>query len=299
MRIATLCSSCSKGRLISDPESGEIICGYCGLVLSDKALEIRPEWRDFGAATIDRIRVGAPTSLAKHDMGLATVIGRANRDASGANIDTAMRHTIDRLRAWDRRIMVRPSAERSFLRAFYELYKLKGKLGLSDAVVEKAAYIYRKAQEKGLVRGRSISSVLGACAYLSCRELGLPVTLKDIASAGDLDERILSRNYRIIVKELDIKVPIADAIRCIVKIANKVELDERTKREAIQIMKDLTKTEKHEGKDPMGIAATIVYLSCLQSNVKLTQRTVAEVAGVTDMTIRNRLKDLTDTLHLV
>lgn len=89
------------------------------------------------------------------------------------------------------------------------------------------------------------------------------------------------------------------AIRCIVKIANKVELDERTKREAIQIMKDLTKTEKHEGKDPMGIAATIVYLSCLQSNVKLTQRTVAEVAGVTDMTIRNRLKDLTDTLHLV
>lgn len=299
MRIATLCSSCSKGRLISDPESGEIICGYCGLVLSDKALEIRPEWRDFGAETIDRIRVGAPTSLAKHDMGLATVIGRANRDASGANIDTAMRHTIDRLRTWDRRIMVRPSAEKSFLQAFYELYKLKDKLGLSDAVVEKTAYIYRKAQEKGLVRGRLISSVLGACTYLSCRELGLPMTLKDIASAGDLDERILSRNYRIIVKELDIKVPLADAIRCIVKIANKVELDERTKRDAIQIMKDLTKTEMHEGKDPMGIAATIVYLSCLQSNVKITQRTVAEVAGVTDMTIRNRLKDLTDMLHLV
>lgn len=297
-RISTACSSCRKGRLISDPESGETICSNCGLVLYDKAVEMRPEWRDFGAEAIDKIRVGKATSLARHDMGLSTVIGRTNKDASGTIIDTAMRYKIDRLRIWDRRIMAHPSSERNLMKAFQELERLKDKLSLSDALIEKTAYIYRKAQVKRLITGRSISSVLGACIYLSCRELAVPVTLKDIASAGDLDERSLSRNYRIIVKELEIKVPNADPVRCIVRIANKVELDERTKRHAIQIMKDLAKTGMHEGKDPMGIAATIVFLSCLQNNVSITQRIVAQAAGVTEATIRNRLRDLTHILQL-
>jgi transcription initiation factor TFIIB len=299
MRISTICSSCRKGRLISDPESGEIICSSCGQVFSDKVVETRPEWRDFGAETIDRIRVGAATSLARHDMGLATVIGRTNKDASGAIIDPLMRFKIGRMRTWDRRIMAHSYAERNLMKAFQELDRLKDKLGLSDAIVEKTAYIYRKTQEKGLVMGRSIFSIVGACTYLSCRELAVPITLKDIALAGDLDERSLSRNYRIIVKKLDIKVPNADPVKCIVKIANKVELDERTKREAIQIMKELAKTGMHEGKDPMGIAAAIVFQLCSQSHANISQRIVAQAAGVTEATIRNRSKDLRHFVHLI
>ena len=177
-----VCSVCKSNQIITDIESGEIICSKCGQVISDKIQEIRPEWRNFASLSSmdpnDRNRIGMPTSLARHDMGLSTIIGRTDRDASGQKIDAGMRSAMGRLRTWDLRTKIHTPTERSLKQAFFQLEILKDKLGLPDTVVEKTAYIYRKAQERQLVRGRTISGILAAAVYIACREMGISRTLK-------------------------------------------------------------------------------------------------------------------------
>ena len=299
MQTSIVCSICSDGQMVTDPESGEIICRNCGIVMLDKIQESRPEWRAFTSDDgSDRSRTGTPSSLARHDMGLSTVIGRADKDASGNRIDVSMRSTMDRLRAWDFRTQAHTPTDRNLRQAFSELERLKDKLGLSDVIIEKTAYIYRKAQERGLVRGRTISSVLAAAIYIACREIGTSRTLKDIAFISNIKRKDIARTYRLLVLELNYKIPMVDPIKCIVRVANKADLSEKTKRQAMNIMHNVTKSGISAGKDPMGLAASVLYLSCLSTGESRTQTDIAEAAGVTEVTVRNRYKNLKRQLHL-
>src|ERR687887_133473 len=176
------CPVCDLNSLVTDPEVSEIICSHCGQVIADHIQESRPEWRTFNDGEVEinnRTRIGMSTSLARHDMGLSTVIGRTDRDASGNRISAALFTEMKRLRTWDFRIHAN-ARERNFKHAFTQLDRLKDELGMSDAITEKAAYIYRKAQQRGLVRGRTISSVIAAAVCIACRQMGSLRTLKDI-----------------------------------------------------------------------------------------------------------------------
>lgn len=299
MQTAIMCTVCKSGQTVTDPESGEVICRNCGLVLFDKTLESRPEWRAFTTEEAnDKSRTGIPSSLARHDMGLSTVIGRTDKDASGRTLDAAMRSTMGRLRAWDFRSQAHSPTDRNLRQAFSELDRLKDKLGVSDAVIEKTAYIYRKAQERGLVRGRTISAMIGAALYIACRESGASRTLKDIAEIGNFKRKDLARIYRLVVMELDLKIPLIDPMKCVVRVANRANLSERTKRVALNIMKGVTRSGISAGKDPMGLAASVLYLACLNTGESRTQTDIAEAAGVTEVTVRNRYKNLKSQLDL-
>ena len=299
MQTPFTCLICKNNRIVTDSESGEVICSNCGTVISDRNQEIsRPEWRFYSAEQEnERSRTGIPITLAKADMGLATLIGKDDRDASGHLLDGAMRNRMQRLRRWDLRTRNHTASDKNLLQAFSKLDVLKDKLALSDAVVEKIAYIYRKVQHRGLIRGRTISGLIAAAIYAGCREMETPWTLKDIAAASNVKRKDIARNYRMLLFELNLKVPNADPIKCIVKVANRSNLTENTKREAIAIMKDVAKKEISAGKDPMGLAATVLYLSCLRTGEETTQTQIAQASGVTEVTVRNRLKELKSKLH--
>jgi transcription initiation factor TFIIB len=286
--------------LITDPESGEIICSNCGMVMLGNVQESRPEWRSFTTDEVNnsRSRTGMPTSLARHDKGLATIIGRANKDASGQVLDAAMRTTMERLRTWDFRTQINTPNDRNLIQAFSELDRIKDKLGLPDSVIEKTAYIYRKAQERGLIRGRSISAILAAAIYIACREMGFPRILKDITAISNIKQRYIAQSYRLLIMELDLKIPLLDPIKCIIRIANTVNISEKTKRQAMNIMHDIIKNGASAGKDPMGLAAAVLYISCLKTGENKTQRDIADAACVTDVTIRNRYKSIINQLHV-
>jgi len=225
------CPRCVKGTLVTDHESGEMFCSKCGFVLSEKLQESGPEWRSFTQDEHgDRARAGAPTSLTMHDMGLATIINPTNKDASGKPLSSAMKSTIERLRTWDSRSQVHEPVDRNFRQAFSELNRLKDKLAISDAVIEKAAYIYRKALDKGLVRGRSISALMASALYAACREVGTPRTLKDISDTTNIKKRDLASNYRLLVNELDLKIPDVNSVHNVARIASKIGISEKTKR---------------------------------------------------------------------
>ena len=282
-----------------DYGSGEFFCSYCGYVMKDKLAETGHEWRAFSQEEKDsRAHTGAPSSLAVHDMGLATVIGAQDRDASGKTLPASMKSTIERLRTWDGRSQVHASDDRNRRQAFSELDRLVDKLNVGGVVVEKSAYIYRKALERGLIRGRSISALIGAALYAACRDTETPRTLKDVAAISGIKKKELARCYRLLFRELDLRMPVVDPVKCIARIASKVGLQEKTKRRAIAILRQAEEHRTSAGKDPMGLAAAALYVACVMENENKTQKDVAEAASVTEVTIRNRYKGLKATLKL-
>jgi transcription initiation factor TFIIB len=199
----------------------------------------------------------------------------------------------------DYRTQIHGSSDRNLRTAFDQLDNLKHKLALPDSVIEeKAAYIYRKAQTRELVQGRSVPAVLTAATYIACREVGIPETLKEIGVTNNINHKLVAKAYRILISELEMNIQSCDPVKCVVKVANKAAIDEKTKRQAIDIMDDVTKREMSAGKDPMGLAATVVYMSCIKTGEDRTQKDIAQAAGVTDATLRNRFRDLRDKLEL-
>lgn len=291
MQTSIVCNMCETGRIITDLDSGEMACGSCGLVSTDIITDGRAEWRTFESKD-NRQRVGAPNSLAFHDMGLSTIIGNENQDSMGRRLDASITSSMQRLRLWDARTRANSPNQRNLMRAFSELRKLKHKLGLTEAVVEKAAYVYRKAEEKQMIRGRSISSMLAAAIYMACREMQTPKSIREMTEMTEVKSKALSHCYRLLVLELDITVPLIDPTKYVAQIANKAGISEKTKRIGISVMQDIIKNEVSAGKNPVSLAAAVLYLACLISNENRTQKDIANAAGITEVTIRNRSKDL-------
>jgi transcription initiation factor TFIIB len=289
--LSVLCPLCNKHlNIITDQNSGELICTTCGSVIIDNTEATKSEWTSSNIQELDfRDRTGAPTSLAKYDRGLSTVIGRVDKDASGRQIDLAMKSRIGRWRTWDARTQTNDSSKRNLQSAFIQLYTMKDVLGLPDSAIEKIAYLYRKIQERRLIKGRTIKGALAVASYIACRELGIPRTLKEIAKISNLKEKEIARIYRKVIIELDLKVPQVDALKEIIKIGNICGISERTKRHAIKLMMTVMKTEVSAGKNPMGLAGAVLYLSCKEYGEEITQNKIAEVAGVTEVTLRHDL----------
>ncbi|MBI1828148.1 MAG: transcription initiation factor IIB [Nitrosopumilales archaeon] len=299
LNVGAKCARCGKKSLVTDNVTGERFCSGCGFVISERVDETGPEWRSFSKdESDDRSRTGSPTSLAMHDMGLATIIGHANKDVTGKPLSASMKSTIERLRTWDSRSQVHEPADRNYRQAFSELDRLKDKLALSNAVIEKTAYIYRKALDKGLVRGRSIPGVLAAALYVACRESGTPRTLNDMSHQINVKRKDISRCYRLLLRELDLNMPVVNPIICTSRIASEAGLSEKVKRRALTILNDASEMEITAGKDPMGLAAAALYLSCVLNGENTTQKVIAMAAGVTEVTIRNRYKGLRESLKI-
>ncbi|TBR25526.1 MAG: transcription initiation factor IIB [Candidatus Nitrosotenuis sp.] len=291
------CPSCAKNTMQTDVTTGEMFCRNCGFVVAEKIEESGPEWRAFSNDESDRSRVGAGTSLTMHDMGLSTVIGAADKDATGKPLSASMKSSIERLRTWDSRTQTHSSADRNLRQALSELDKMKDKMALAESVVEKAAYIYRKAMEKKLVRGRSIHGLIAACLYAACRNTETPRTLDDVAESINIRRKDVARCYRLIYKELDLKMPVADPTKGISRIASTANLSEKTKRRAMEILNKAKKIGMVAGKDPMGIAAAALYLACISNGEIRSQKDISIAAGVTEVTIRNRCVGLKTLLE--
>jgi len=295
MQTSTLCSMCNNGRLVTDLVSAEVACESCGIVRSQKAMEKPAEWTIFESGNDSnsaRHRVGLPNSITLDYMGLSTTIGKQNKDSTGHTLNSYAGSSMQRLRTWDARSRSNVSGRRNLMLAFYELGRLKDKLGLTNAIVEKAAYIYIKAKEKQMIRGRSMSAILAAAIYIACRELGTPKSLREMTDSSLVKSKAIRHCYRLLALELDARVPLIEPSKYVARIANKAGISEKIKRIALTMMKEITKNEISAGKNPVALAATVLYLSCLASNENQTQMKIAAAAGITEVSIRNRSKDL-------
>jgi len=293
------CPECGDTNLVHDYDTGETVCGSCGLVIQEQMMDKGPEWRAFTREEKEsRSRVGIPTSYSVHDKGLSTAIGRVDRDAFGRKLPLSTRLQMWRLRKWQIRSRVHSSADRNLAQAMAELDRLSDKSYIPGPVKERAAVIYRKALDKGLVRGRSIAAIAAAALYAACRVTGTPRTLREIAESSLVDKKDVARCYRLLLRELDVQMPISDPLTYISKIAEKTAISGQTQGLAVKIIHEARRKRVSAGKDPMGLAAAALYIACLQIGEKKTQKEIAEAAGVTEVTVRNRYKTLKRQLKL-
>ncbi len=293
------CPECGCDLLVESSETGEIVCSCCGLVISEESYDRGPEWRAFTPEEkAGKSRVGGPVSILHADKGLPTVIDKVGKDAFGRKVDLQTRIQMLRLRKWQTRTQYQSPIERNLLQALAELDRIADKLHIAEDLQEEAAEIYRKALDKGLVRGRSISAIVAASVYAACRAYGRPRSLKEIASVSRVKKKDIARCYRLLLNELDIRMPIPDPKAYVSKIAAKAGVPERTQTKAIQILSEAEKRNAVVGKDPVGLAAAALYIACVLTGEKKTQKDIAEAAGVTEVTVRNRYKSLKEQLGL-
>jgi transcription initiation factor TFIIB len=288
---------CSVYPMVTDTERGEVVCGGCGLVLLQRLEDTSHENTSFTQDEyMTKTRTGPATSLSMYDMGLSTNIGY-NTDATGNSLSAMTKTTFNRLRMWDQRSKSK-SSTRNLTVALTILSGITSKLGIPEHVTKQAAYIHRKIIAAKLTRGRSIRSLIAASLYAACRETNTPRTLDDIANAANVEKKLLSRDLRTIIKELDLHLKQYDNTGFITRLSNDLGIKEKTKRDAFEILEKSQEKRIADGKNPVAQAAACLYLSCLINNEKLSQRRFSEMSGISSVTIRCRIAAMRKALNL-
>ncbi|MFW9935627.1 MAG: transcription initiation factor IIB, partial [Candidatus Thorarchaeota archaeon] len=293
------CPECGERDVIRDESRGELTCANCGLVLDENSIDSGPEWRAFTTEEREkRARTGSPINYALQDHDLSTMIDWRNRDAAGRQISSNRRAEIYRLRKWQRRSRVHSSIERNLASAMSELDRLSSQLGVSRNVKEAAAVMYRRALERRLIRGRSIDAMIAAAMYAACRLREAPCTLDEIAYHSRINRKELGRCYRLLLRRLEVRMPVSQPANFIPRFAQSLNLSSRVQRRAVKILEDAKAKGITAGKDPTGLAASALYISAIMEGERRTQREIAEIARVTEVTVRNRYKELVRELDL-
>ena len=288
------CPECGGINLFYYQEKGEVICKDCGLVVEDKMVDFDQEWREFDAESAERKRrVGAPMSYTQFDRGLGTDVGRK---ADLYSLDHKGKNKYFRLRKWQQRIST--AIERNLKLALSELKRVSSYLKLPGSVEEEASRIYTLAVQKGLVRGRSMESVVAGALYAACRRHDVPRTLDELSEASGIEKKEIGRTYRFVTRELGIKILPSNPADYIARFSTSLKLSPETQTRSVEIIEKAQNVELTSGRGPTGIAAAALYVAALINGEKRTQREVADVAGVTEVTIRNRYKELLEKLDL-
>jgi transcription initiation factor TFIIB len=294
------CPDCSSRELKYDENRGERHCEDCGMVVEEDIMDQSPEWRDFNDAgqQTDRSRVGAPMTNLLHDKGLSSNIDWQNKDYSGAAIATKNRAQMYRMRKWQARSKVKGSKERNLQQALALIQTLCSKLRLPKTVQERSADIYRKALEADLVRGRSIDSMVCASIFIANQQMQTARTVDDIAKKARIGPKEIGRTYRDVKRKLMIRTPVPDPKIYINRFCSELQLGPKVQRSALDIIRRAEEMEMTHGKSPCGVAAASIYIASQISDQPRTQREIAEVTNVTEVTIRNRYKQLIKSLKI-
>jgi len=289
------CPECGSTQFYRDSERGEKICAKCGLVIEEAMIDTGQDWRAFDHdQESKRARAGAPLTHKRHDKGLTTEIGKGVTEIF--KVPAKKRSQFFRIRKWQKRLLTSKDRNMSF--ALSELQRLVSFLGLPKTLHEEVAKLYETALQKGLVRGRSIESIIAALIYSLAREYETPRTLTEISQASGIGKRELGRTYRYISRKLAVRILPAKAESYIPRFSSMLNLSDKTQMKAIEILKKAKKKDVISGKGPCGCAAAAIYIASVLEGERKTQREVADVVGVTEVTIRNRYKEMAEALDI-
>ncbi len=284
--------TCQHYFKITDVVTGEIACENCAQVLSEKIIDFGPENQNQTMEDYqNNSRTGQKISLKMADMGLSTSIQSQNKDASGRILSTKNKQSFHRLRMWDRNSKS-SITKQSFVKAFTFLDGIRSKIALPEYVVEKSAYLFRKAEQKKLLAGRSNHSILCAVVYMACRMTDTPRTLDDIANASGIKKKIIQRTYRLLCRNLEVHSESYNPSEFISRISSEAQISEKTMRDARKILEFSQKAGINSGKHPMSMAAAAVYLAVKKNDERISQTRLSQISGISAVTIRNRVKEV-------
>lgn len=292
------CSECGSRDLITDDNRGEVVCNACGLVLEENVIDQGAEWNVYGPEDEGKARTGAPSNLLLHDKGLSTDIDWQNKDYSGKALSNATRTQLHRMRKWQSRARSSNSRERNLQNAMQEMAAMGARLELPKSIQSEAALIYRRALEANIIRGRSIPGVAAACLYISCELAGVPRPISDVSYRLRMGKKELGRTIRQVKLKLRIRTLPKEASQFVGQFCSKLHLRSDIENDAIDMFNKIKAMELDSGRGPTGLAAALIYIAAMKGGQRRTQRDIADVSGVTEVTIRNRYKELAAALDI-
>jgi transcription initiation factor TFIIB len=293
------CTECGSRNLERDTTRGELVCNECGLVLEDSEIDMGAEWRVFSPEHGESLaRTGAPTTYLLHDKGLSTSIDWQNRDYSGKRLSSSNRSQYHRMRKWQQRARVKNSFDRNLTQALPEIARIGEKLGLAKALTEETSLVYRKALERNLTRGRSIDALVAASVYLTCNRNKLGRTLDEVCGATRVGRKELTKSYKVLKHALGIRMDVNHPVDFVPGFISKLGLPSEVMTETFEILRLAEERELTYGKSPTGIAAAAIYIAAHVVGNNRTQREIADISHVTEVTIRNRYKELANALDI-
>lgn len=294
------CPECGNSELIRDYEAGELVCEKCGYVVSSNMVSVGPEWRAFNEEQRrERERTGVPLTWTVHDRGLSTIIDWRGRDAQGRLLKPEDMAQVNRIRKWHRRSKVSDSTSRNLTYALTEITKIAHKLNLPRNVQETASVLYRRAINKGLIKGRTIVSVAAASVYMACRQCNVIRSLERVARVADISVKDQSRTYRQMLRKLNADVPRFSPHDYLSSLVNRLSISGDTELIAKAIIDQAAKSGLTHGRGASSITAAATYIAGQLTSDYCTQGEVAKAAQVTEVTIRNRYKEIMQEFNIL
>ena len=275
------CPECGSKNVIIDPKHAELYCADCGMILAENLLDLGPEWRAYDEEQASkRVRTGPPVSYRIHNKGLST------------STPVLLTRT-KRLRG----IVTMDSSEKTLSFALGEIDRMASSLKLPNDIKEATSVLYRKAAKQHLIKGRSVEELVSAMLYITCRQYGVPRTLKEIAEVSRMPLKKIRRAYIFLVRKLEIKLAPADPAHYIPRFCSELGLSDAIRERAITILKEVKESVAEKGWAPTGTAAAAIYLATLQRGEIVEEKDLAKVAGTSPITIQNRYKELERQLN--
>jgi transcription initiation factor TFIIB len=290
------CPECGT-TLVRDAQHAETVCPKCGLVASEAEIDYGPDWRAFDGDK-SGIRVGAPRTEMLHDYGLSTPFSRSNKDAHGRRLPAKRHYEMARMRRLHSRSTFKSGADRNIARAITYIQGISDRVGIPHTVTEQGVRLYRKATEADLIRGRSIDAMAAAAIYAASRLSGYPRNPDEMAEASGVDRRTLLRCHRVLVNKLRLAPTAPHATDFLARLASDLELPPLVEGHARAMLKQADESGITSGRSPTGLAASAIYVASHHEGHPRTQKRVSEVSGVTEVTIRNRARELSALLKL-
>jgi len=300
------CTVCESS-IIDDIENGERICSGCGIVMAEHMDDHGPEAKSSSLEDKMKLaRATGQTSYSQHDLGITTEISGGTKDFSGKKINAEMASQMHRLGKWQTRVRVASSRDRRLSSVLGKISEICQNSSLPKNVIETASIIYRSLDGKNIqVKGKSVISISAAVVYMACKQCdvirSLEEILREVVIPRDVKSKtkLASRYYRMLVMELGtVSTSIITMDKYISKIANMTDTDTRVERLSLEIAEKTKDRSLTDGKAPNGIAAAYLYIASILLGQSILQRDVSSVSGVTEVTIRNRCKEILTSFKL-
>ncbi len=274
-----------------DDVRGELVCDSCGLVILEGALDEKPDWSAYSAEENVRLsHVGPRRNYLAGGAGLTTMIPMALRDARGKAIPAHSRQKFYRMRRLQRNLGSWKPGERSLPLMTRTLYRITAQLDLPLPVRDEASLICRKAMDQGLLHGRSVQTIAAAAVYAACRIGRVPRTLDELARVAQVRRKTIAQTYNALLQEFPMPIPPAHAADYVERFCSELGLSNRAQVEALHILSAVEEANNCPSLSPPGTAAAAIYVASLRCGERKAQRRIAKVAGVSEVTLRNRFE---------
>jgi transcription initiation factor TFIIB len=285
------CPECGDNHFFVNKERGEMICRTCSLVIDDSMVDFGKDTRSFDSTEMERkSRTGAvyDPRVANN---LMTQIGTS---ADIAKLPAKTKHMIKRIR--EKHNWVTTGIESNLNNALSNLQLMASSLKLPEKVEKEAAMIYRTCAERGLTKARPSEHILVACIYIACKTYDMPKSIKEIAEGTNINIKTIGKVYKFLMRKLGMKIGPSNPVDYVGKFASELDLSAVTQSKAVELIEEAQKKGCTSGHSPISLAAAALYLSALKNGERRTQKEISDATNVTEVTLRNRYRELSKKL---